>query len=179
MRFRRVSLIDSSTGAEGAIDLYEAADLPKPSLSELSSSYIEKAEETETPQLAIEALRGMLVEQASVATLHNIVRQRAFSERITDLMVRYTNQQITAAQMFAALGDVSRDISEEARRGEKFDPPLEHYEFMQNAEYGDVKVGNRRGASAGSADFLCPRVRRPAGGESDREMPGAGDIGRG
>ncbi|WP_437585093.1 type I restriction endonuclease subunit R [Paramicrobacterium sp. CJ85] len=149
------SLIDSATAAEGAIDIYEAAGLPKPSLGELSQSYIEKAKQTETPQLAIEALRGMLVEQASVATLHNIVRQRAFSERITDLMVRYTNQQITAAQMFAALGDVSRDISEEARRGEKFDPPLEHYELA----FYDAVASNESALTIQGEDTLAEIAR--------------------
>ena len=81
------------------------------------------------PHLAIEALRDLLVEEADKATRKNLVRNRDFSERINELMLRYTNQQLTSAQVISELAELAKSISEENARGAKFDPPLNHEEI--------------------------------------------------
>ena len=37
------------------------------------------------------------------------MRQRAFSERITELMRKYTNQQLTSAEVIAELIELARE----------------------------------------------------------------------
>ena len=39
-----------------------------------------------------------------------MVRQKVFSERLTELMNRYTNQQLTAAEVLAELAAIARDL---------------------------------------------------------------------
>lgn len=43
--------------------------------------------------------------------------QRAFSAKLQDLMVRYTNSQLTSAEVIAALVEVAKEVAAEADRG--------------------------------------------------------------
>ncbi|WP_155725655.1 type I restriction enzyme endonuclease domain-containing protein, partial [Mycobacterium avium] len=63
------------------------------------------------PHLAIEALRAVLTKELAAATKNNVVRQRAFSDRISDLMRRYTNQQLTSAEVIAELIAMAKDVA--------------------------------------------------------------------
>ena len=55
-----------------------------------------------------------------------MVRQRAFSKRIVELMTRYTNQQLTSAEVIAEL---AREVAVEGNRGARFEPPLSEGEL--------------------------------------------------
>jgi type I restriction enzyme, R subunit len=110
-------------------DFAAAAGLPKPSLADLGPEFARSAENTQNPHLAIEALRAMLLAESARTSRHNLVRQRAFSERLTELMNKYTNQQLTAAEVIAALIAMARDVAAERDRGQSFDPPLNEDEL--------------------------------------------------
>ena len=73
-------LVDESTAAGGIVDIYDAAGLPKPSLSDLTPEFEAKAKDA-VNHLAIEALRALLTQEMGVATRNNLVRERAFSDR--------------------------------------------------------------------------------------------------
>jgi type I restriction enzyme R subunit len=62
-------------------------------------------------------------------TRNDLVRQRAFSERIDELMNKYTNQQLTSAEVIAELVALAREVAAEANRGSHFAPPLNHDEL--------------------------------------------------
>lgn len=117
-------LIATATAAAGVVDIYAAAGIPKPSLDDLSPEFVATVKKASNPHLAIEALRKVLTEEAKAATRHNLVRQQAFSDRIEALMRRYTNQQITAAEVIAELIDMAKEVAAEADRGATFTPPL-------------------------------------------------------
>jgi type I restriction enzyme, R subunit len=122
-------LVDESTASGGIIDIYEAAGLSKPSLSELTPEFEVKARDAANPHLAIEALRALLLKEMGEATRNNLVRQRAFSDRIADLMRKYTNQQITSAEVIAALIAMAKEVAAEGDRGRHFTPPLSRDEL--------------------------------------------------
>jgi type I restriction enzyme R subunit len=122
-------LIASATASGDVLDIYEAAGMPKPSLDDLSPEFIAKTQRARNPQLAIEALRKLLTEESVRTTRNNLVRQRAFSERITELMNKYTNQQLTSAEVIAELVALAREVAAEANRGNTFVPPLNHDEL--------------------------------------------------
>lgn len=52
-----------------------------------------------------------VMEESATVTRHNLVRQRAFSERLTELMTKYTNSQLTAAEVIAAMIELAREVS--------------------------------------------------------------------
>lgn len=62
-------------------------------------------------------------------TKHNVVRQQSFSDQLTDLMRRYTNQNLTAAQIIAELVKLAQEVSKDAQRGSDFSPPLNNDEL--------------------------------------------------
>ncbi len=123
------ALVASSTASGEIVDIYEAAGLPKPALSDLGPDFRVKAQSASNPHLAIEALRALLTEESGKVTRHNLVRQRAFSQRITELMRKYTNQQLTSAEVIAELIEMAKEIVAEGNRGKHFTPPLSEDEL--------------------------------------------------
>lgn len=117
-------LIAEVTDADGVVDIYEVAGMTRPTLSDLTPEVLRKAQNAKHPQLAIEALRAQLLTESTAVTRGNVIRQRAFSERIAELMNRYTNQQLTAAEVIAELIELAREVAAEGNRGARFSPAL-------------------------------------------------------
>lgn len=117
-------LVASATVTGEIVDIYEAAGMERPKLTDLTPEYTASVQQAANPHLAIEALRDLLVGESALATQHNLVRQRAFSARLQELMNKYTNQQLTSAEIIAAMIEMARDVAAEAARGAIFDPPL-------------------------------------------------------
>ncbi len=103
--------------------------MPKPSLDDLTPEFIAKTQHARNPQLAIEALRKLVSEESIATTRNNAIRQRTFSERITELMKKYTNQQLTSAEVIAELVALAKEVAAESHRGEQFTPPLNQDEL--------------------------------------------------
>ncbi|WP_410630730.1 type I restriction endonuclease subunit R [Amycolatopsis sp. cmx-4-83] len=110
--------------AAGVTDLYEAAGLPRPNLSHLDDEFIARMQAARNPHLAIEALRRLIEQEMRKVTKHNIVRQQSFSDRLIELMNKYTNQNLTAAQVIAEMVAMAKEVSADGRRGEQFSPNL-------------------------------------------------------
>lgn len=123
------ALIADSTETGEVLDIYEAAGMPKPSLMDLSPDFLRQTQEATNPHLAIEALRDLIAKESVKATGANAIRQQAFSDRIADLMRKYTNQQLTSAEVIAELIALARDVVAEAGRGARFAPPLDQDEL--------------------------------------------------
>lgn len=136
------SLIATSTATGQVIDIYAAAGIEKPSLADLGPELARRASDSPNPHLAIEALRAVLVEEARRVTSANTIRARAFSERIAELMRKYTNSQLTSAEVIAATIAMSRDIVAEADRGQQFSPALDQDElaFYDAVSQNDAAV---------------------------------------
>ena len=123
------ALIAESTETGEVLDIYEAAGMPKPSLMDLGPDFVTKAQHAENPHLAIEALRDLVTKESVKATGVNTIRQQAFSDRIAEVMRKYTNQQLTSAEVIAELIELARDVVAEHERGSKFTPPLDQDEL--------------------------------------------------
>ena len=98
-------------------------------VSDLTPDLVRKTQEASNPHLAIEALRKLLTEESARATRSNVVRQRAFSERIVELMTKYTNQQLTSAEVIAEMVALAREVAAEGNRGGQFKPALSEDEL--------------------------------------------------
>lgn len=119
-------LIASATSSSGEVlDIYEAAGIPKLSLDDLTLEFIAKTQQARNPQLAIEALRKLIADESAGTTRNIVIRQRAFSERITELMKKYTNQQLTSAEVIAELVELAREVALEGNRGFPVHSPVE------------------------------------------------------
>ncbi|WP_054816419.1 type I restriction endonuclease subunit R [Nocardia arizonensis] len=140
-------LLADSTASGAIIDIYAAAGMPKPSLTELTPEFERQTLESEHPHLAIEALRDVLTEEVRHSTRNNLVRQKAFSERLRELMNKYTNQQLTSAQVISELIELAREAAKERDRGNKFSPRLDEdelafYDAVHENESAVVEMGD-------------------------------------
>lgn len=166
-------LMAAAVEADDVIDIYQAAGMPKPSLATLNQDFVNKAQQATNPNLAIEALRALIASESKKAVRHNIVRLRSFSDRLQELMNKYVNSQLTAAEVIAALVEIASDVGQEADRGKKFTPPLDEKELAfydavaQNASAVEVKGEDVR---AQIARELVQVMRRDATTDwTDRE----------
>ena len=157
------SLMDAAVESGGVLDIYAAAGMRPPELSALggglSAEFVRTATAASRPHLAIEALRTLIAQEAGKSTAGNVVRQRAFSDRLAEIMRRYTNAQLTSAEVIAALADLAQDVSTEADRGRSFDPPLSTAELA----FYDAVSQNESAALLQGRDVLAQIARELVG----------------
>src|SRR6185369_8124852 len=71
----------------------------------------------------------------------NIVLSRQFREALEDAMIRYTNKQITTAEMISKLLDLARWVRDAQKRGHDLDLTDEEAAFYDAlAENGSAKA---------------------------------------
>ncbi|WP_200305681.1 type I restriction endonuclease subunit R [Streptomyces adelaidensis] len=150
------ALAASVVDADEITDLYAEAGIGRLDITRLNEAQLRNLENSETPHLVTEALRRMIQQKMREVTKHNVVRNESFTERLNDLMKRYMLQQLTSAQVIAELAALAREVSAEARRGERFDPPLTHAEL---AFYDAVAHRDMAEAMEGGDDTLAKIAR--------------------
>ncbi|MEW1975381.1 type I restriction endonuclease subunit R [Microbacterium profundi] len=148
-------LIAESTETGDVIDIYEAAGMPRLSLDDLTPKFVEEVQHARNPQLAIEALRAALIDESLAVSRGNLVRQRAFSERIAEIMFRYTNQQLTSAEVIAELVELAKEVAAEASRGQHFTPALSNDELA----FYDAVATNESAVDVHGEDTLAKIAR--------------------
>jgi type I restriction enzyme R subunit len=153
------SLVAASTTTGDVVDIYDAAGMPKPSLSELGPEFVSRTLRAENPHLAIEALRDLLTEESAQATRHNLIRHRAFSEKLRELMNKYTNQQLTSAEVIAELIELAKEVANEGNRGANFTPPLNSDELA----FYDAVSSNESAVELQGEDILAEIARELVG----------------
>lgn len=122
-------LVVTSAASTGVVDIYKDAGVEPPDLAALTPEWLADVSKPSKAQLAIERLKASIMWEAHAATRGNQVREAQFSERVNALMLRYTNQQLTTAQVLAELVVLAREAAAEGQRGQRFDPPLSHDEL--------------------------------------------------
>ena len=114
-----------------------------------------RTQQASNPHLAIEALRKLLNEESTKVTRSNVVRQRAFSERITELMNKYTNQQLTSAEVIAELIELAKEVAAEGSGGARFSPLLNDDELA----FYDAVAQNESAVALQGEDILAQIAR--------------------
>nr|WP_244303079.1 type I restriction enzyme endonuclease domain-containing protein [Leucobacter coleopterorum] len=155
IRRRLGDIVITSADSTGVLDIYREAGLERPDLSALTPQWLAEASKPSKAQLAIEALKAGLNEESRRVTQGNEVRRKLFSARINELMTRYTNQQLTAAEVIAELIEMAKEVVAEADRGKQFTPPLERDELA----FYDVVVQNESAVDVMGDDVLAEIAR--------------------
>ncbi|MCQ9367139.1 type I restriction endonuclease subunit R [Brevibacterium sp. 91QC2O2] len=149
------SLMEGATQTGEVIDIYALAGLETQSITELAPELRKRVEDPDQAHLAIEELRNELVRESDRLTHNNLTRQKAFAERIKELMNRYTNQQLTSAEVMAELIAMAKDVAAEATRGDHFDPPLAYSELA----FYDALADNESAVELQGDDVLAQIAR--------------------
>ena len=122
-------LAASAVDAEEITDLYAESGLGRLDITRLNEEQLRRLQESETPNLAVEALHRLAQEKMREATRHNAISRERFTQRLEELMMRYMREQLTSAQVLAELFALAQDAMAEFQRGDHFDPPLNHREL--------------------------------------------------
>ncbi|WP_449061825.1 DUF3387 domain-containing protein [Planomonospora algeriensis] len=147
----------------GVTDLFAEAGLETADLTHLNEALVARLTNSETPQLAAEALRRLIERKMREVTRHNVVRRTTFSERLQDLMVRYMREQLTSAEIIAKLVELAKEIADDHRRGEEFTPPLDWQElafYDAVADHGTAREVMGDEVLAGIARDLVVQVQK-------------------
>lgn len=155
IRRRLGDIIVTSAESTGVIDIYKQAGVERPKLDALTPAQLDEMARPSKAQLAIEALKAGLLEESATATEGNELRRKMFSKRINELMARYTNQQLTAAEVIAELAELAKEVVAESERGQRFDPPLETYELV----FYDTVARNESAVNLMGDDVLAQIAR--------------------
>ncbi|SCE69623.1 type I restriction endonuclease subunit R [Micromonospora chokoriensis] len=109
-------LAASAVAADAVVDVYGVAGVEKPDLSHLDEAFIERIKNHPRPNLALEALRRAIERGIRQTHRHNLVRQRAFTDRLLDTMRRYTNGALTSAQVVEELVRFAQEVAADRGR---------------------------------------------------------------
>jgi type I restriction enzyme R subunit len=146
-RFRRRDVdaavrqvIGGAVDASEVIDLFAAAGLDEARLDILSEDFLQRVSALEQKNLALETLRKLLNNQVRVTERKNLVQSKQFREALEDAMIRYTNKQITTAEIITKLLDLARWVRDAQRHGQELGLSEEETAFYDAlAENGSAK----------------------------------------
>ncbi len=101
------------------VDILEAAGLETPDISVLSDEFLAEIQGMEKKNLALEALRKLINGELRSRSRVNVVQNRAFSQRLEEVIARYHSNAITTAEVIQELIGLAKDIRVAHQRGEE------------------------------------------------------------
>jgi type I restriction enzyme R subunit len=107
-------LVSQAVAADEIIDIYAAAGMDRPDLSILSDEFLEGMQASESPNLQMQLLRKLLNDEIRTVRRRNVVQARQFSVMLDAAIAKYTNRNLTTAEVIAELVALAK-----AMRGEQ------------------------------------------------------------
>ena len=112
-------IIGSAVVSEQVVDIFDAVGLDKPDIGILDDAFLAEVRDLPERNLAVELLERLLEGEIRSRFAGNVVQNRKFSDLLTDVVRRYQNRSIEAAQVMEELVQMARRFREAAGRGER------------------------------------------------------------
>lgn len=138
-------LASSAIAAAEPIDIFDAAGLEQPDITNLDKAFVERMQKSARPNLAIEALRRMIERQIRSTHRNNVVKQRGFSEQLLQAMHRYTSRAISSAEVINELVDLAKEINADKDRAQRLgldEDELAFYDAVATNESAVRELGD-------------------------------------
>jgi len=133
-------VIGGAVDAGEVIDLFAAAGLDTARLDILSEDFLQRVSALEQKNVALETLRKLLNDQIKITERKNLIQSQKFREALEKAMLRYTNKQITTAEMIAQLLELAKWVREAQKHGQELGLSDEETAFYDAlAENGSAK----------------------------------------
>ena len=119
------------------VDIFDAVGLEKPNIGILDDAFLEEVRNLPEHNLAVELLERLLEGEIKSRFKGNLVQERKFSEMLADVVQRYQNRSIEAAQVMEELVQMARKFREAANRGEQLgltEDEIRFYDALANNE---------------------------------------------
>ena len=130
-------IVSKAVAPEGVVDIFSAAGLKRPDISILSEEFLADVRGMPQRNLAVELLQKLLHGEIKTRRRKNIVQSRSFAEMLEQVMRRYQNRAIEAAQELIAL---AKEMREADARGEQLGLEEDELAFYDALETNDSAV---------------------------------------
>ncbi|MEN9627818.1 MAG: hypothetical protein RJA10_1045 [Pseudomonadota bacterium] len=130
-------IIDSAVVSEEVVDIFDAVGLDRPNIGILDDAFLAEVRNLPERNLAVELLERLLEGEIKSRFASNVVQHKRFSDLLTDVVQRYQNRSIEAAQVMEELVQMARKFREAAARGEQLglsDDEVRFYDALANNE---------------------------------------------
>lgn len=154
------NLVNQAVASTEIVDILAAAGIKSPDISILSEEFLREMEGLSQKNLAVEALKKLLNGEIKTRTRTNVVRNRQFTERLEEAMMRYHNRVVDALQVIQELIGIARDLREEPEDGLSKEEVALYDALADNASAVEV-MGNEKLRII--ATMLVTTIRENAG----------------
>jgi type I restriction enzyme R subunit len=109
--------VSQAVAADEVIDIYAQAGMERPDISILSDEFLEGLTKNERPNLQLQLLRKLINDEIRTVRRKNIVQARLFSDLLDAAIAKYTNRNLTTAEIIAALVELAKQMRDAHDRG--------------------------------------------------------------
>ncbi len=130
-------IIGAAVVSDAVVDIFDAVGLDKPNIGILDDAFLAEVRNLPERNLAVELLERLLEGEIRAKFGGNVVQNRKFSAMLGDVVQRYQNRSIEAAQVMEELVQMARQFREAAGRGEQLglsDDEVRFYDALANNE---------------------------------------------
>lgn len=133
-------LVSEAVAADEVIDIYAQAGMERPDISILSDAFLDGLTKTERPNLQMQLLRKLLNDEIRTLRRKNIVQARQFSELLDAAITKYTNRNLSTAEIIAQLVELAKQMRDAHNRGEKLGLKTDEVAFYDAIVQNDSAV---------------------------------------
>jgi len=130
-------IISSAVVSEEVVDIFDAVGLDKPNIGILDDAFLAEVRNLPERNLAVELLERLLEGEIKSRFAGNVVQNKKFSDMLTDVVQRYQNRSIEAAQVMEELVQMAKKFREATARGEQLglsEDEVRFYDALANNE---------------------------------------------
>jgi type I restriction enzyme, R subunit len=108
-------LVSEAVSADGVIDIYALAGMERPDISILSDAFLEGLIKDDRPNVQMQLLRKLINDEIRTTRRINVVQARKFSELLDSAILKYTNRNLTTAEIIAELVELAKKMRDQKR----------------------------------------------------------------
>ncbi|TAN67212.1 MAG: type I restriction endonuclease subunit R [Methylobacter sp.] len=138
-------IIGSAVVSEDVVDIFNAVGLDKPNIGILDEGFLNEVRNLPERNLAVELLERLLEGEIKSRFASNVVQQNKFSELLANVIKRYQNRSIEAAQVMEELIQMAKKFKEAVDRGADLglnSDELAFYDALANNEDSVRELGD-------------------------------------
>lgn len=110
-------IVSRAVASTEIVDILKASGIGTPDISILSDEFLAEVQQMDKKNLAMEALRKLLNGEIRSRSRVNVVKTRAFSDRLEQAIARYHANAVTTAEVIQELIALAKEIRAERERG--------------------------------------------------------------
>lgn len=134
-------LVDKSMTSFGVQDLLVAAGITKtPEISILSDEFLQDVSNTKKKNLVVELLTKLVSDEIKTRGKKNVVDAYSFSQKLQKTLEAYEKRPVDTVDVITGLIDLSKQIRDAKKRGEKLNLSEDELAFYDALETNDSEV---------------------------------------